>query len=83
MVESDVMLHSSFMSRVGLDIAGVWISYACCVMLCPATPSLMNSHGLPGGNGRRMAANAPADVSLKYVEMFVIQSIFMLDSFVS
>ena len=30
-----------------------------------------------------MAANAPADVPLKYVEMFVIQTIFMLESFVS
>ena len=30
-----------------------------------------------------MAANAPADVSLKYVEMFVMHVIFMLDCFVS
>ena len=43
----------------------------------------MNSHGLPGRNGRRMAANAPADVSLKYGKMFVIHAIFMLDCFVS
>ncbi len=57
MVESDVMLHSSFMSRVGPDIAGRFFRLDVTRLSCPATPSLMNSHGLQeatGGEWQRM-----------------------------